>query len=371
MGIFTRSAVASAAREDAPASSVEPQATLGDLSIRELHDLNHGVPAMSVGAYARAYSLITGVPATMPLRPFKDGVRQPARLLLDQPEPDRPYWTTMQALVSDLFQYDRAYWRVLLTDGEGFPTKVRLLPAAEVSDDADTAWIEHKNTRLGLSDPTTPGSSAGRVIKFSGLHGGQGILVRAANAIATALAQEDAVKRYAAEPLPSMVLKNKGAELPPDKVKKLLDSWAESRRQRATAFLNAVVDAEAVGWSASELQLVEGRQSSAVQIARHCNIDPMWVGATVPGSSMTYTNRVDARRDLIDFTLSQFMAPIEQRLSMHDVTPRGTIARFWTGVFTRSNIAERAQIAVELVDKGIWTVEQAAAFIDDTPGEDA
>jgi phage portal protein BeeE len=51
--------------------------------------------------------------------------------------------------------------------------------------------------------------------------------------------------------------------------------------------------------------MVEARQYLALEIARACNL-PAWYLNADYGSSMTYSNVSQTRRDLIDLALSHF-----------------------------------------------------------------
>jgi phage portal protein BeeE len=119
-----------------------------------------------------------------------------------------------------------------------------------------------------------------------------------------------------------------------------------------------------MGFSARDVQLVEGKAAAALAIARLANLDPIWVGAGVPGSSLTYSNRVDLYRQLLDTALRPIMQLVEQRLSMPDITPRGHFVRFDTTAFLRGNPSELADLITKLVPLGVLTEEEARAVMD-------
>jgi HK97 family phage portal protein len=159
-------------------------------------------------------------------------------------------------------------------------------------------------------------------------------------------------------------LKNSGADLPVSVVDDLLDAWEEARQNRSTAYLNSTISADTFGWNARDLQLVEGRNASATMIARLCNLDPVWVGAGVSGSSLTYSNRTDLYRQLLDLSLTPIMKMIQDRLSMNDVTPRGHEVDFDTSSFLKSNPLEMAQIVNTLQPLGVIDRAEARRMID-------
>lgn len=297
----------------------------------------------------------------------------PGTGLLSQPEPDVPVWVTIQRTVEDLLHYARAYWEVRDVNDAGYPVRVRLLAAAHTSpsqtraDHVMYAGEMGRTRELPISQPWGPGTNIGSVIVFTGYR--NGVLTDGWETITNAIALEDAARRYADAPLPQVALKNEGADLPPSEVEALLTAWEDARNNRSTAYLNSVMSAETFGWSAAELQLTDARNTMAVQIARLMNLDPMWIGASVPGSSLSYANRVDMRKDLIDLTLTDYMAPIEQRLSMRDVTPTLTSnhVRFNTNEFLRSNLEARTQVVATLYPLGLLSDDEARDFLRDTP----
>ncbi len=106
----------------------------------------------------------------------------------------------------------------------------------------------------GLDIPT---SGVGSIIVFSGLD--EGVLNRAGRTIRAAQELEKAAELYAKEPVPTMVLKSNGTNLTPERITKLLESWKVARNTRATAFLNADVELNALGFDPAKLQLNEAR----------------------------------------------------------------------------------------------------------------
>ena len=331
--------------------------------------------AKRIPAYLRGLRLISGTVAQLPMVLFRDGVVAPDQpRLLTQPEPDRALWVTAQRTVEDIVQHGRAYWLVTDLTRDGYPRAVRQINAAEVGDDPrgmDPDAVTWSGRRYEKSNPAGPGSMIGTVIAFYGFE--SGVLANGATILQTAVALEDAVQNYAATPLPTIALKNEGADLTPDQVSALLDAWEKARANRSTAYLNSVISTETFGWDAGQIQLVEARNQAAVQIARLLGLDPMWVGANIPGggSTLTYTNRVDLRKDLVDLTLTDYIAPIEQRLSMRDCTPtiNAALVRFDLTEFLRSSLDSRAQIVSTLLPLNAITIAEARALLQYAPNE--
>jgi phage portal protein BeeE len=354
-------------REALPANT--PTAAAAIPTWQEFSGLSEQL-AMTVPAINRGVKLISGTVAQLPLTQWRDSQLVEGSGLLRQPEPDRAAWASIQATVRDLVLHGRAYWQVRdLVNSH--PSKVKVLPAAEVSQpENDPDAVRYQGQRLMKSLPSSgPGSYLDRVICFEGFRGG--ILETGAQTILTAVALELAVRRYAEVPLPSFALRNTGADLPDEAVQELLDAWESARQTRATAYLSSAVEAQAFGWSSADLQLTEARNEAAIQCARLLNLDPHWLAASVAGTSLTYSNRIDLRQDLIDLTLSDYMLPIEQRLTMRDVTPTQSqnLVAFDTTEFLRGSLADRVALVAQLMPTGVITADEARHFLTFAPGE--
>jgi len=320
--------------------------------------------AMQVPAFVDALKTYTHTISAFPLREYFDGQPVPARQLLSQPSPIYPYANVIQRTLSDLLMFDRAYWRVIEEDFAGYPISVEVMRVEDTTDlPPYYAGIE-----ANQQPPAEPFFYLGKqvtskVIKFYG-SGEGGWLANGATAITTAAALEAATLMYSETPIPTVALKNSGPDLAPEKIDELLDAWEEARANRGTAYLNNTIDAQVMGFSARDVQLVEAKNMAAVAIARLANLDPIWVGAGVPGSSLTYSNRVDLYRNLLDTALRPVMNLVTQRLSMPDVTSTGYVIDFDTTAFLRDNIAALAEVITKLLPLEVITVEDAQNLLD-------
>jgi HK97 family phage portal protein len=200
-----------------------------------------------------------------------------------------------------------------------------------------------------------PNEGVGSVVVFYG--NDEGLLNRAGTTIRTGAELERAAAMYAREPMPTMVLKSNGASLPADRISKLLESWGQARRNRSTAFLNADVTLDAVGFDPEKLQLNAARNYIATELSRAIGIPAYFTDAPT-GSSMTYSNATLAKQSLLDFSLIPIMTSIEERLSMPDFTPSSQVARFDLDVYLRGSAIERAQVYEVLNRIGALSVEE-------------
>jgi hypothetical protein len=319
--------------------------------------------AMQVPAFAKALQTYTNTISAFPLKEYIGKDQTVARNFLVQPSKVTTYSSLMARTISDLLVYDEAYWKVTARSWDGYPSEIMHMPygqlAWSVSPNDPMQEIPEYGT-LYWNGVVVP---MGTYIRFDGTGAG-GWLNYGATAINTAAALEQAALNAAMNPVPVTTLKNTGADLPGSQVDALLDAWEESRQQKSTAYLNSTIDLIVNGFSARDMQLVEARQASGAQIARMANLDPVWVGAGVPGSSLTYANRTDLYRQLLDLSLRPVMNLISQRLSMQDVTPRGHHVVFDTSVFLKESVGDMAQIVNTLLPLNVISIDEARDFID-------
>jgi phage portal protein BeeE len=202
------------------------------------------------------------------------------------------------------------------------------------------------------------------VIVFTGFP--DGTLIAGVDTIATALALEMTSQHYANSPHPADVLENvTNIDLSEEEIREQINTWMEARRNGDVAYLSGMKLGDAKGWSPTELALEPQRNQSALQVARLLNLDPMWVGASVSGSSLTYQNRVDARTDLYGLTLTDYIYPIEQRIGMPDCA--GVPVWLDASEFLRANLDTRATMATGLFTAGIITLPESRDYVSDRP----
>ena len=321
--------------------------------------------ALQVPAFVDALKTYSHTISGFGLRTYRGSEPIETPSLLMMPSSYLPYTSVMLRTIENLLLHDRAYWLVVDRTWDGFPREVQVMDVDDVSD-LTTHSTANQNSQFPPVDPfyyIGQQVAARDVIKFYG-DGLGGWLTTGAAAINTAAALEAATLNYSEYPMPTVVLKNTGADLPAATVDILLTAWEEARTNRATAYLNSAIEAKGMGWSARDLALVEARNESAIGIARIANLDPVWVGASVSGSSLTYSNRVDLYRQLLDISLRPVMDMITHRLSMPDVTPRGQAVRFDTSGFLRGNASDLADLVQKLVPLGVLTAAEARLVID-------
>jgi HK97 family phage portal protein len=327
--------------------------------------------AMSVPAVARGRNLIAGTIASMPLDVFVTDIatqerRQvPPMPWVEQPQVDVPRLTTVAYTVDSLWFYGRAYWMVTeVYQEDGRPRRFRWIDPLDVTFDTDlnTGLITRYYYKLSV----VPASGVGSLVVFTSID--EGLLIRAGQTIRTCIELEKSALDFARNPAPSITLKNTGMDLPSEQVQTLLAGWRESRRATggAVAYLSAAMEMDSVGFSPKDLAMVDAREFQVGEIARATGLPPAMLGA--PAGGMTYQNVQAERRGLVDLALQPYMSAIEQRLSMDDVTPRGTTLMFMPNDFLRANPIEEAQLLSVLLDREVITIDEARRRIGEPGG---
>ena len=360
-----QSAAAQAVAEPVPYIRDASAQLLTQIQRSQSYGVDLGV-ALQVPAFVKCLKTYTNTISAFPLKEYVGKDQVIARSLLVQPTMQTTYSALMSRTVQDLLLYGEAYWKIESRAWDGYPTEIVWMPYTQVS------FVPGPTTEAVMDPIPAFGSVYWNgvpvpprdVIRFDG-DGTGGWLTTMASACNTAAALEAAALRYAEYPVPNVILKNSGADLPGSVVDDLLDAWEAARTNRSTAYLNSTISTETIGgFSPNDMQLTAARDASALSLARQANLDAAWVNATQSGSSLTYTNRTDLYRQLLDLSLTPIMLQISQRLSMNDVTPRGHAVEFDTSVFLRGNPAEIATLISTLRPLDVISIDESRELLD-------
>jgi hypothetical protein len=258
--------------------------------------------AMSVPSIARARNMICNSIATIPLitRDKTTGQVVDQPVVISDPDKRVPGAASWVWACEDLLFTGFSYFQIMSL----FADTGRVREMWRVAPNRIGVFLNDKGTQIeyytvdGMQVPN--GSVVGGLVVFYG--NDEGLLNRAGRTIRAGAELERAAAMYAREPVPSMVLKSNGTALPADRIAKLLDAWGAARRNRGTAFLNADITMETVGFSPEQIGLNAAREIIATELARAVGIPAYFIDAPT-GSSMTYANASTARQTLLDFSL--------------------------------------------------------------------
>lgn len=287
--------------------------------------------AIQVPAVKRSRDLIAGSLGQLPLSVVKADLSVETTSWLQQPERNVPRSVTMTRLIEDLLFEQVAWWRIVETDYRDFPARVKRLTPSRVSVDEDQGKVYVDGKHVPDRE----------LIRFDSPN--DGLLIAGARAIRQCLLLDQAAQRYAdGAPPGDYFTPAEGADPFDDDAEAqslLLDPWATARKKRSTAWVPAAVNYHTATFNPEQLELADQRQHAVLEIARVAGIDPEELGVST--TSRTYANLHDRRRAFLDFTLGSYRAAVEDRLSMGDVTPRGSAVRFNLDGFLRSSAKER------------------------------
>lgn len=318
---------------------------------------------MTIPAMRKGHTVITKTPATWPLRVWAGD--QLARLQpswLSNPDPRCTWFDLYSSTLDDAIWHDRAYWRVTRRGADGYPLAFARVPAKDVTDDDGLLLVNGKRPSEAFPDDPGPVVLAdGRVLdsflvfRWNGLGGmlGAGSIV-----VDLALSLMAAASNYANQPLPSTTLVDDGTvPMTKTEIEQLLTDWETARQSRSAAYAWRVKPVHN-GWSARELQLVEGREHASLEVARSLSLPAFAVDAA-NGASLEYSTTVENRRELVE-ALRLWLAPVEQVLSLHAL-PRGLDVRADVTSYLRDDPVRRMQALAAGVAAGILTVPEARA----------
>lgn len=307
---------------------------------------------LRVPAVKRARDLICSTIGQFPLAVF-DAAGKPATSftpnLLTAGEPGVPSSITWTRVVEDMFFFERAWLREHTTAWHGRVAEFRRLDAETVNikpkivqykEGSAQVWpdrpglirIDSPNTGIADCSPAVRACIALERIAFNHLNGAPPI---------DYFTPKDNVDPFDDD----------------DDASEFLDSWAEARRTRSTAYIPAELEYKVEGWDPEKLQLSDARQFAVLEVARLTGIDPEELGVST--TSRTYFNAQDRRRSRTEDVLGPYMTAIESRLSMDDITPHGYTVRFDPAAYLSLDELSAAQADSTLVAANILRPEEA------------
>jgi portal protein len=312
--------------------------------------------ALQVPAVLRSRNLIAGTLARLPVhlrnkqREIVSGSEAPTTLF-DQIDPDVPNVVTLANTYEDLLFESESLWRITEKNFSGFPTFCE--------------HIDHRRWGVGSNGLYIDGykQADDAVIRFYSPN--PPLLVHAARAIRTCLVLDLTATNYANWPIPLGYFTPREGMRPRENaeaIEGLLDKWEEARSRRVWGYVGAAWEAKQLQFNAEQIQLKDQRQHAVLEIARAAGVDPEDLGVST--TSRTYQNAEQRRLDLLDFTLAHYMAALEERLSMGDVTPRGWRAKVNLDAFLRGDTKTRMETYAIGEPLGIYPAERLAELED-------
>jgi phage portal protein BeeE len=306
--------------------------------------------AMAIPAVKRGRQVIAGTIGSAPLVATRRRAgAAPERVqlpLLEQPCTNVTLSWLLTWTVDSMLFYGTAWWLVTerLPAPSDYPRRVQWLAPWRLSI-APTGAVLVDGREVPDRD----------LIRFDGPD--EGLLVHASRSILTYAALEDAVRKFARLDVPLGWFEDEEGALEPDESQALLDKWEAARRARTTGYVPRGLRYKMTQAAPAGMQLTEARGFQAAEIARAMNLPNSYVNAP-SGDSLTYATTESNRRELVDVTLSGYITPIEQRLSMPDVTPAGTTVSLDLGRFVRGDLKAILDAGAVAVNAKLMTADE-------------
>jgi HK97 family phage portal protein len=321
--------------------------------------------ALQVPSIKRCRDLICGTIASIPLEYYKKSTGEmiTAPRWVHQPSKAQPRFETLYFTLDSLMMYGVSYW--LIT--ETYLEDNRMANADWVANNRVTFNTDANNnfvTQYYLDGKPLPMSGLGSLITFQK---DEGILAVGGSTIKAALDAQKAASVALETPSATGYLKNSGADLPPAEVSGLLAAWKRARQNNGTAYLTSTLEYQTTGFSPKDMAYQDAIQGLATECARLCSVDPYYVSASM-NTSMTYSNVIDERKQLVALTLQPYVSAVEARLSMDDISTAGHYVKFaLDDTFLRTEPMERLLVLEKMLALGLITTEQAMEMEDLSP----
>lgn len=271
--------------------------------------------AMTVPAVVRARRLIAAAIARMPIHVW-DEDRDVTPAWLTRTDTGVHPWHRMLWTIDDLIFYGWSLWQLDRDDTDAVLTADRLAPHRwQITADGDI-----------LVDDRPVG--AHEICAIPGPD--EGLLTTGRTAVRHAAKLINAADRAADTPSPTVNLhQTNDYRMSDEERSALISSWASARRGEngGVAFTSNGIEAQEMN-SVQEHLLIEGRNASAVDVARVMGIPASMIDATGPKASLSYETTEGKASELVNWGLSPFMSAITARLSLDDMTAPGHVVRF-------------------------------------------
>lgn len=328
MGILDRLGVGKRT-SDLLAGIVSPWAEVGNLApmviADVLGDAAASIPmtraqAITIPAVAKVRNLLVSTIAKFPLVALdKDTELTTQPTFLYRSDTAVSPYERMAWTVDDLLFYGYSLWVVKRGAGDS-PKGGPIIDAQWVPMDK---WTITSGYILIDEEPV----DEAEVILFNSPF--EGLLTVGSRTLKGARDQEASWTGRARNPIPVIELHQLDDELTPAEVKDFVDEWAKARKSEngAIGYTPPSIEIRTHGEVKADL-MVEGRNAVRTDIGSFTNIRASMLDGTIGIDSLTYTTKDGERNLFYEFDLPFWTDPIEQRLSLDDVVPRGQRVRF-------------------------------------------
>ena len=320
--------------------------------------------ARRIPAVGRAIQLFGGMCKQMPIDAYRGGVALPRPRLLSRPDPYNARSWFVQVSVEDYLLNGNAIAYVTARGADGWPLAVMWLPTSWVY----VTWTPPNPTNVeywylgSVLDPDDVIHVKRGADRFYPVRG-VGVVEEYLDTLDRAAMEEEYERQVLqGAAVPSVAVITPQAVLTQDVADEAKANWLTKfgGPVREPAILPNGTQIVPLAWSPSDAQLVEARKATLIDIANAFNLDGYWLGSPVAG--MTYKTAGPQYQQILRTSLEPVLADFEDVWS-YAWLPRGTSIRFDRNQLLRDDLATTAQALALLVQAGIISPDQAAAYI--------
>lgn len=273
--------------------------------------------AMAVPAVARSRGLITGTIARLELEAIKDGEPlEDVPLWMNRTDSPLPPYHRMLWTIDDLVFYGYSLWAVD-RDIHNQVIKAYRVPFQ--------SWEFNSEGQITVDGKLVRADS---VILIPGPH--EGLIQFASRTIRQASSLLQSADKAARNQTAYLELhQTNEAPMTQEAIGALIKGWSDARNgvNGGVAFTNNGIEVREHG-APQEHLLIEGRNASAVDIARCMGVPAALIDAQAQQGALTYETTQDRNAQFLTYGLAPYMDAVSARLSQDDVAPRKTKVAF-------------------------------------------
>jgi HK97 family phage portal protein len=334
--------------------------------------------ALGIPGVERAVSIISDLIGGMPWDAYTQHGRDyaekisPRPTILEEPNPEETGMETFAAWVMDYLFDGNAIGIIAERNRSGVPTAIMPVPVSRVGI-RRVPPDEYSPLPVGTIEYSIGSKrySANEIFHVKGkcppgCLRGWGVLEMHLNGcgeldLAAELARQ--ARSISQNGVPTGKIKVTNPDATENDMIAVRDKWMENMRTRSPAVLNATTDFEPLSWNPEEMQLVDARKMSLLEVANIFGLPPRFLGAP-SGESMTYSNSETEAIDLMKFSIGGHVKRFEQRLSRLFV--RGTWVLGNLDAILRADTLARYQ-AHQIGVNGGWLLKSEVRDIEKLP----
>lgn len=322
--------------------------------------------ARRLPSVGRALSIYGGMIKQMPMDAYRGITPLPRPRILEQPDPDRGRAWWQQVQVEDYLLHGNALGLVTSRGPDGWPTSVSWIPAAWCAlewDPRDPAALRYTlrwdtTVTLPIGDIVHVRRGADPWCPARGI----GVVEEHVRTLDRAAREEEYQRGAFNSGVPSVAVIAPNPRLSQQEAAMAGDEfWARyGGAGRRPGVFPAGTVITPIAWSPSDAQLVQARGASLLDVANLFNLDGFWLGA--PAGGMTYKSVGPMYTALLRVSVEPVLTDFEDAYSAA-LLPRGQRVVFYRTDVLRDDLASTISTQRTAVEAGLWTRDEARAYL--------